>query len=152
MDELEEILSTPDDNDICYFVEVDLKYPDNTKEKTKHFPFFPEIKKTNPEKYSEYLKKIKPKNYITSRKLTCDWADEKNYLIPYRMLKFYIRHGMVIDKVHEVKLFKQSKRLKKFISFNTQKRNRAKNDFEINFFQLLVKAAFGKLIKMFVID
>ena len=36
---LEEILNTPDDNNIGYFIEVDLKYPDNTKEKTKQFPF-----------------------------------------------------------------------------------------------------------------
>ena len=34
---LEEILKTPDDNDSGYFVEVDLGYPDNIKE--KHFPF-----------------------------------------------------------------------------------------------------------------
>ena len=42
---LEEILNTPDDSDIGYFVEVDLTYPDNIKEKTKFFPFAPENKK-----------------------------------------------------------------------------------------------------------
>ena len=36
---LEEILNTPYDNEIGYFLEVDLKYPDNIKEKTKNFPF-----------------------------------------------------------------------------------------------------------------
>ena len=41
---LKEILSTPDDNEIVYFIEVDLKYPDNIKEKTKKFPFCPEKK------------------------------------------------------------------------------------------------------------
>ena len=34
---LEDIINTPDDNDIGYFVEVDLKCPDNIKEKTKKF-------------------------------------------------------------------------------------------------------------------
>ena len=47
MDKLEEILNTPDDNDIGYYIEVDLKYPDNKKEKTKHFPFCPQNKKIN---------------------------------------------------------------------------------------------------------
>ena len=42
---LEDILNTPDDNDIGYFVEVDLKYPDNIKERTKNFPFAPVNKK-----------------------------------------------------------------------------------------------------------
>ena len=41
---LEDILNTADDSDIGYFIEVDLKYPDNMKEKTKHFPFAPEKK------------------------------------------------------------------------------------------------------------
>ena len=41
---LEDILNTPDDSDIGYFFEVDLKHPDNIKEKTKHFPFAPEKK------------------------------------------------------------------------------------------------------------
>ena len=42
---LEGILNTRDDSDIGYFVEVDLKYPDNIKQKTKNFPFAPENKK-----------------------------------------------------------------------------------------------------------
>ena len=42
---LEDILNTADDSDIGYFIEVDLKNPDNIKEKTKHFPFAPENKK-----------------------------------------------------------------------------------------------------------
>ena len=38
----EEIFSTPDDSEIGYFIEVNLRYPDNIKEKTKNFPFCPE--------------------------------------------------------------------------------------------------------------
>ena len=37
MNWLQEILNTPDDNEIGYFLEVDIKYPDNKKEKTE-FP------------------------------------------------------------------------------------------------------------------
>ena len=43
--ELEDILITPDDSDIGYFIEVDLTYPNNIKEKTKNFPFAPVNKK-----------------------------------------------------------------------------------------------------------
>ena len=63
---LGEILITPDDADIGYFSEVDLKYPDNIKEKTNNFPFCPEIKKMNPDKYNNFMKK-KPKNYKKSK-------------------------------------------------------------------------------------
>ena len=54
---LGEILNTPDDNEIGYFLEVDLKYCDNIKEKTKNFPFCAENKKINPDKYNDYMKK-----------------------------------------------------------------------------------------------
>ena len=42
---LEDILNTPDDSDIGYFIEVDLKYFDNIKEKTKYLSFAPVNKK-----------------------------------------------------------------------------------------------------------
>ena len=63
MNWLEEILNTPDENEIGYFLEVDLKYPGNIKEKTKNFPFCPENKKIIPDKYNNYMKKVKPKKY-----------------------------------------------------------------------------------------
>ena len=37
--------------------------------------------------------------------------------------------------------------MEKYISFNTQKRNKAKNDFEKDFCKLLVNAAFGKFLE-----
>ena len=59
---LDVFLSTPDDNEIGYFLEVDLKYPDNIKDKTKKFPFCPENRKNNPDEYNDFMNKIKPKN------------------------------------------------------------------------------------------
>ena len=145
--ELEEILNTPDDSDIGYFVEADLKYPDNIKEKTRNFPFAPMNKKINPDKLKDYMKEIRPDTYVQSSKLICDWSDKKNYLVHYRMLKFYVRYGMVVDKVHEIISFKQSKWLEKYINFNTQKRNQAVNDFEKDFYKLLNNAFYGKTME-----
>ena len=54
---------------------------------------------------------------------------------------------MIVEKVHEIISFKQSKWLESYISFNTQKRNKAKNDFEKDFFKLLVNAVFGKFLE-----
>ena len=91
--------------------------------------------------------KTKPKNYTKSKLLICDWTDKKKYLIHYRILKFYVIHGMVVEKIHEIVSFKQSKWLEEYISFKTQKRNKAENDFEKDFFKLLVNAAFGKFLE-----
>ena len=144
---LEDILNTPDDSDIGFFVEVDLTYPDNIKEKTKNFPFCPESKKINPDNFNDYMKEIKPDTYIQTKKLICDWSDKKNYLVHYRMLKFYIRHGMIVERVHNIILFGQSRWLEKYINFNTQKRNQAVNDFEKDFYKLLNNAFYGKTME-----
>ena len=48
------------------------------------------------------MNKMKPKNYTKSKKLICDWTDKKKYLIHCRMLKFYVRHGMLVEKIHEI--------------------------------------------------
>ena len=79
-----------------------MTYPDNIKEKTKNFPFAPVNKKINPDKFIDYMKEIKPNTYTQNKKLMCDWSDKKNCLIHYRMLKFYVRHGVIIDKVYEI--------------------------------------------------
>ena len=57
---LEDILNTPDDSDIGYYIEVDLKYPDKMKEETKQFPFAPVNKNCNPNDFNDYMKEIKP--------------------------------------------------------------------------------------------
>ena len=54
---------------------------------------------------------------------------------------------MVVEKIHETISFKQNKWLGNYRSFNTKKRNRAENDFEKDFYRLLVKAAFGKMME-----
>ena len=49
------------------------------------------------------------------------------------MLKFCVRHGMVVNEVHAVISFKQRRWLGKYTNFNTQKRSQAVNDFEKDF-------------------
>ena len=144
---LEEILNTPDDSDIGYFLEVDLEYPHNIRQKTKYFPFAPENKSISKDDFGPYMKSIMPKNYVSHKKLICDWTDKRNYLIHYRMLKFYISHGMKIKQVHSVISFKQSKWLERYIDFNTQKRNQVVNDFEKDFYKLLNNAFYGKTME-----
>ena len=144
---LEEILNFPDDSDIGYFVEVDLRYLNDKKEKTRNFSFAPENKVIHKDKYNDYMKTIKPKNCTKFKKIICDWSDKKNCLVHYRMLKFYVRHGMVVEKIHEIISFKQNKWLEKNINFITQKLNKAGNEFENHFYKLLNNAFYGKTME-----
>ena len=104
-------------------------------------------KNIDPDDFTDYMKTIKPDTYTQTEKLICDWSDKKNYLIHYRMLKFYVRHGMIVDKVHEIMSFKQSKWLEKYINFIFQKRNQAVKDFEKDFYKLLNNAFYGKTME-----
>ena len=63
------------------------------------------------------------------------------------MLEFYGRHGILLDKVHDIISFKQSRLLEKYIYFNTQKRNQAVNHFEKDFYKLLNNAFYGKTME-----
>ena len=90
---------------------------------------------------------IIPDAHTQNKKMICDWSDKKNYLIHYRMLKFYLRHGMRVDKVHDIISFRQSRWVEKYINCNTEKRNRAENDFEKDFYKLLNNAFYGKTME-----
>ena len=72
---LEEILNTPDDSDIGYFIEVDLKNPDNIKQKTKNFPFAPENKKIILDEFIDLMKELKLDTYTQTKNLICGWSD-----------------------------------------------------------------------------
>ena len=63
------------------------------------------------------------------------------------MFKFYIGHGKVVDKIHEVNSFKQNKWLEKNKNFSTQKRNKAENEFEKDFYKLPNNAFYGKTME-----
>ena len=93
------------------------------------------------------MKIIKPDNYTNHKKLICDWTDENSYLVNYRLLKLYVRHGMVVEKIHKIISFRQSRWWENFINFKTQKKNLAEIAFEKNFYKLLKNAFYGKTIK-----
>ena len=54
---------------------------------------------------------------------------------------------MGVENVHTVNSFKQSRWFQKYIRFNTQKRNKAENDFEKDFYKRLNNAFYGKTME-----
>ena len=121
--DLEDILNIPDDSDIGFFTEIDLKYPGEIQEKTEVFPFCPESESSPQGTFSVYMIEMKPKNYTESEKLFFDQTDKKKYFIHYKMLKIFVRHGKKIYELHELLSIEQGKWLQKFMSYTEQKRN-----------------------------
>ena len=54
---------------------------------------------------------------------------------------------MAVVEVHTVISFKHNKWLERYISFNTPKRNKAMNDFEKDFYKILINSFYGKTME-----
>jgi hypothetical protein len=144
-----DIMQVSDDSEVGYLLECDLVYPEEIKPKTQNFPFAPEKMKIDYSKLSPYQKLFKGKS-VTSEKLVCNQYDKKNYILHYRMLKFYLRHGMKLKKIHRVISFKQAKWLEPYIRFNTVERtnaSRAGNKFKDDYHKLCNNAFYGKTVE-----
>ena len=152
MKKLDEVLNTLDDSDIGYSVEVDLKYPDIIKKENKEFSILSWKKVLPKDKNNDYMKQ-NLKFIQKLKKLKCDWSHKKKFFIHDRMLEVYVRHSMVVEKIHEIISVKQSKWLEKHICFHTEKRKKARNGIEKDFCKLLNSVFFwtndGKYTKLF---
>ena len=51
---------------------------------------------------------------------------------------------MKLTKIHQVLTLKQYDWMKKYTSFNTEKRTNATNSFEKGFFKLIINSVYGK--------
>ena len=75
----EDIFNTPDDNEYGFFIECDLEYPVEIKEKTKNFPFCPYQTKADPNLFSGYMNSVNQPNYKPTSKLMCDVTNKSKY-------------------------------------------------------------------------
>ena len=76
-------------------------------------------------------------------KLVCNLYDKKSYVIHIISLKPALDHGLILKKVNRVIQFNQEAWLKSYNDMNTELIEQAKNDFEKDFFKLMVNAVFG---------
>ena len=63
------------------------------------------------------------------------------------MFKFCLNQGMKVTKFHTIYRFKQRPWLAKYIDPNTQKRTKAKTNFEKHLYKLMKNALFGKTME-----
>ena len=142
---VKQTLETPETSKKGYFVEMDLRYPQHLHDLHNGLPLSPEKRTIRSSWLSPFAQSfdIKPNK---TPKLTETLLDE-NYVCHYENLKFYIKHGLKVEKLHRVSEFQQSKWLDVYIEKNTVMRKQATNDFEKNFYKLMSKACFRKTME-----
>ena len=133
-----------------YFLEVELEYPDELHELHNYYPLASEKLNVSSDILSEYCKEIADKYEIktgNAKKLIPNLGNKTKYVLHYRNLQFCLSLGMKLTKIQRVLKFKQSDWMKKDIDFNTRKRKNAVNDFNKDFFKLMIKSVYGKTME-----
>ena len=143
-------MSVNEKSDVGYTVEVDLKYPKELHELHSDYPLAPEKRFVTNDILSNYCRSIADKYDIKIgdvKKLIPNFCDKNKYVVHYKSLQLYLSLGMKLTKIHRVLQFKQSNWMKKYINFNTKKRMSATNDFEKDFFKLMINSVYGKTME-----
>ena len=99
---------------------------------------------------SKYCKKTADKYEIKFgdvKKLNPNLGDKTNYVVHYRNIQLYLSLGMKLTKIHLVLEFKQSDRMQKYIDFYFEKRMNGYNDFEKDFYKLMISSVYGKTME-----
>ena len=81
------------------------------------------------------------------KKLIPNLRKKTKYVLHYRNLQLYLFLGMKLIKINNMLKFKQSNWIKKYTDFNTEKRMNAANDFEKDFFKLMINSVYGKAME-----
>ena len=106
---------------------MDIDNPKNLHDLHSDLPFLPQGMKIN-----------------KCDKLICSLYDKNNYIVPIRLLKQALKHGLVLKKVHRVISFNQEAWMKDYTITNIEEGKKADSDSKKDFYKLIRNAVFGK--------
>ena len=122
-----DVNSINEKSDTGYFLEVDLKYPDELHELLNDYPIAPEKLAVTNDILSKYCKEIADKYGIKVgdvKKLIPNLGNKTKYVLHYRNLQLYLFLEIKLIKIYRVLKLKQSNWMKKYIDFNIEKRKK----------------------------
>lgn len=135
---------------------VDMHFPSTVKKLTDMYPFAPEHRRIYKEYFtnletkelSPYLKRWSEANENQPMKefkgLVCTLYDKEKYCVHWRLLKFYMEHGVKITKVWFAVSFTEGDYLASYVRKNIAIRNTRKDELGKTLYKLISNALYGK--------
>ena len=139
---LDVILNTPDDSDHGYYIVCDIDFTNECKERKEQLALMPNKRKIND---NELGCREREKSKARTEKLILDQNNKTEYMVHYRMLKFYVKMGVKVKKIHGVIKFKQDYICSDYIQNNTNKRATAKTEAEKDVGKLMNNSLYGRM-------
>lgn len=132
-----------------WILEVDLDYPVKLHKANNGHPLALEKTKIEKEWMSDYQKILEGElgSNQNETKLVLTLQDKRNYVVHYRNLQFYLKEGMILQRVHRTLEFDQECWMRPYNRMNTEFRKQATNEFEKNFYKLMNNSVFGKTME-----
>ena len=144
-----DLASIEADADIGYIIECDLEYPATLHDLHNDYPMAAEHLTVTREMLSPFAVKLldPSRPWRPSQKLIPNLLDKKNYVLHYRNLQLYTRHGLIATKIHRILSFTQKAWLKPWIDLCNAQRRAARSEFESDLAKLQANATFGKTME-----
>jgi len=130
-----------------FILEVDLTYPTHLHAKHSDLPLaFEKARVSVYEKsvFQQLLADVYHLKPTQWKKLIATCDDKFFYTIHHKNLQFYIKHGIILTKIHRAIAFYETNWMKPYVEINTQMRQKAQSNFERDMFKLFVNSVYGK--------
>ena len=141
--------SIPSDGPTSYILECDIEYPAHLHDLHNDYPMAPEHLEVSRDMLSPFavslIDPVRP--WRPMRKLVPNLFDKTKYVVHYRNLQLYTKHGLKVTKIHRILSFSQATWLKSWIDLCNRKRREATSDFHSDLAKLQGNATFGKTME-----
>ena len=141
------------EGDEGYTLEVTLEYPAAIHDETQDLPFAPERLTPKSEWLSDMqhaqrkLAYAQENTYHGTAKLLLTQFHKCNYVVHFKILQFYLKHGMRISKLHRGVKYVQAAFFEPYVSFNSRERQATSDKMLQDFYKLKNNNLYGKTME-----
>lgn len=142
-------LETPDDFHIGYRIECDLHVPLDLHDYFNDLPLAVSQFTCTEKMLSHYTLNMRQQQNQTSfaKMLIPNLFDKSKFICDYRLLKRFVKYGLIIKKVYRILSYRQDYVVREYVTMLTEMRKQAKTTYERDLFKLLSNSLYGTFLQ-----